>query len=58
MTISFDQAVRILLVDDKPTNLKVLSDTLKGHGWTMLVATDGVAAIEQAQYAQPSTVII
>ncbi|MEA5465374.1 sensor histidine kinase [Leptothoe sp. PORK10 BA2] len=58
MTSSFDQPVRILLVDDNPTNLKVLSDTLKGHGWTMLVATDGVSAIEQAQYAQPSLILL
>ncbi|NEQ52689.1 MAG: response regulator [Leptolyngbya sp. SIO3F4] len=58
MSISFDQRVRILLVDDKPTNLKVLSDTLQGNDWTMLVATDGISAIEQAQYAQPSLILL
>ncbi len=55
---SFDQPVRILLVDDKPTNLKVLSDALKGNDWTMLVATDGVSAIEQAKYAQPNLILL
>ncbi|MEM7793617.1 MAG: response regulator, partial [Cyanobacteria bacterium P01_C01_bin.118] len=58
MNVSSEQRVRILLVDDKPTNLKVLSDTLRGHDWTMLVATDGISAIEQAQYAQPSLILL
>ncbi|EKV01005.1 phosphoacceptor domain-containing protein [Leptolyngbya sp. PCC 7375] len=58
MSVSFDKPVRILLVDDKPTNLKMLSDVLKGNDWTMLVATDGVSAIEQAQYAQPSLILL
>lgn len=58
MNISSEQRVRILLVDDKPTNLKVLSDTLRGHDWTMLVATDGISAIEQAQYAQPNLILL
>ncbi|MFG6096794.1 hybrid sensor histidine kinase/response regulator [Leptothoe sp. ISB3NOV94-8A] len=58
MSVSCDKPVRILLVDDKPTNLKMLSDALKGNDWTMLVATDGVSAIEQAQYAQPSLILL
>ncbi|NEZ65835.1 hybrid sensor histidine kinase/response regulator [Leptolyngbyaceae cyanobacterium CCMR0082] len=58
MSVSCDKPVRILLVDDKPTNLKMLSDVLKGNDWTMLVATDGVSAIEQAQYAQPSLILL
>lgn len=53
-----DKPVRILLVDDNPTNLKVLSEALKGHDWTTLVATDGTSAIEQAQYAQPNLILL
>jgi DNA-binding response OmpR family regulator len=58
MNVSCTQPVRILLVDDKPTNLKVLSEALKGNDWKMLVATDGVSAIEQAQYAQPNLILL
>lgn len=58
MTISCDKPVQILIVDDNPTNLKVLSNALQGNDWTMLVATDGVSAIEQAHYAQPSLILL
>ncbi|MBX2862698.1 MAG: response regulator [Leptolyngbyaceae cyanobacterium MAG.088] len=58
MTISCDKSVQILIVDDNPTNLKVLSNALQGNDWTMLVATDGVSAIEQAHYAQPSLILL
>jgi signal transduction histidine kinase len=49
---------RILLVDDNPTNLKVLSDALRDQGWTTLVATDGESAIEQVEYAPPSLILL
>jgi signal transduction histidine kinase len=49
---------RILLVDDNPTNLKVLSDALRNQGWTTLVATDGESAIEQVEYALPSLILL
>ncbi|MDX2240747.1 MAG: response regulator [Leptolyngbyaceae cyanobacterium bins.302] len=50
--------IRILLVDDNPTNLKVLSDALQGQGWRTLVATDGESAIEQAEYAHPDIILL
>ncbi len=49
---------RILLVDDNPTNLKVLSDALRDQGWITLVATDGESAIEQVEYAPPSLILL
>jgi len=49
---------RILLVDDNPTNLKVLSETLRGQGWITLVAADGASAIEQAEYSQPDLILL
>lgn len=58
MNVSSDAPVRILLVDDNPTNLKVLSDALRGNDWTTLVATDGASAIEQARYAQPNLILL
>lgn len=58
MKVFSDQPTRILLVDDNPTNLKVLSDALKGNDWTILIATDGLSAIKQANYAQPSLILL
>ncbi|MEM9118944.1 MAG: response regulator [Cyanobacteria bacterium P01_F01_bin.56] len=49
---------RILLVDDNPTNLKVLSESIRGQGWTTLVATDGETAIEQTSYAKPDLILL
>jgi len=42
----------ILIVDDNPSNLDVLSEALTGSGWEILVATDGETAIELRQLAQ------
>jgi signal transduction histidine kinase len=48
----------ILIVDDNPTNLKVLSDAISSLGWEILIATDGESAIEQAEYAQPDLILL
>lgn len=50
--------VHILLVDDNPTNLKVLSEALQGQGWKTLMATDGESAIEQVEYATPDLILL
>ena len=50
---------RILIVDDNPTNLKVLSETISHQDtWTVLVSTDGESAIEQVHYAQPDLILL
>ncbi|MEG4492776.1 response regulator [Microcoleus sp. D3_18_C4] len=48
----------ILIVDDNPSNLDVLSEALAGSGWEILVATDGETAIEQAEYTQPDLILL
>jgi signal transduction histidine kinase len=53
----FSQAV-ILVVDDNPTNLKVLCGAIAASGWEILVATDGESAIEQAEYAHPDLILL
>jgi signal transduction histidine kinase len=50
--------VYILLVDDNPNNLKVLSEAIQGHGWKALMATDGESAIEQAEYMTPDLILL
>lgn len=48
----------ILLVDDNPTNLRVLSEAMSDSGWTILVATDGASAISQVEYALPDLILL
>ncbi|MDB9513839.1 response regulator [Kamptonema animale CS-326] len=48
----------ILLVDDNPTNLRVLSEAMSDSGWTILVATDGASAINQVEYALPDLILL
>ncbi|MEP6515130.1 hybrid sensor histidine kinase/response regulator [Microcoleus vaginatus] len=48
----------ILIVDDNPSNLDVLSEALAGSGWEILVATDGETALEQAEYSQPDLILL
>jgi diguanylate cyclase (GGDEF)-like protein len=48
----------ILIVDDNPTNLSVLSIALKSAGYKTRVAMDGVSAIEQVQEDPPGLILL
>jgi len=48
----------ILIVDDTPANLAVVSDHLKGHGYCALVALGGEEAIARAEFAQPDLILL
>jgi diguanylate cyclase (GGDEF)-like protein len=48
----------VLIVDDNPTNLSVLSLALKSAGYKTRVAMDGVSAIEQVQEDPPSLILL
>lgn len=48
----------ILIVDDNPTNLEVLSETLSREGFQVSVATDGESALEQIQYFRPTLILL
>ncbi|WP_390630063.1 hybrid sensor histidine kinase/response regulator [Leptothermofonsia sichuanensis] len=58
LTDALTKSVHILLVDDNPNNLKVLSEAIQGYGWKALMATDGESAIEQAEYASPDLILL
>ncbi|MBD2493908.1 response regulator [Nostoc sp. FACHB-280] len=58
ITESVFKPMHILLVDDNPNNLKVLSEAIKGCGWKALMATDGESAIEQTEYAHPDLILL
>ena len=48
----------ILIVDDTPANLALLSDTLSEAHYKVLVATDGLSALEQIPYSQPDIILL
>ena len=49
---------RILLVDDNPTNLQVLLQTLSGRGYKLLIAKNGESALRIAEKAKPALVLL
>jgi len=48
----------VLIVDDVPDNLAVLHDALDEAGYTVLVATNGEAALQRAAQALPDIVLL
>ena len=48
----------LLLVDDNPTNLQVLYQTLETTGCKLLVAKNGEAALSIAQKASPDLILL
>ena len=48
----------VLIVDDVPDNLSVLHDALDESGYTVLVATNGTAAMQRAAQALPDIVLL
>ncbi len=48
----------LLIVDDTPTNLRMLCDFLTNSGFEVLVAVDGESAIDQTVYAQPNLILL
>lgn len=48
----------VLIVDDTPENLAVLSDMLSEYGYRVLVAVDGLSALEQINHLQPDIILL
>jgi two-component system phosphate regulon response regulator PhoB len=49
---------RILVADDEPDVLNLVSLNLKAAGFTVLQAEDGVAAVQQARDALPALIVL
>lgn len=58
MTLIPDNNHSILIVDDNPTNLEVLSESLSDGGFQVAVATDGESALEQVSYHPPALILL
>src|SRR5690349_14246896 len=48
----------LLLVDDTPTNLGVLSEYLAESGFKVVVARDGESALKRVHYARPDIILL
>lgn len=48
----------VLIVDDNPTTLSVLSRYLKGRGFRILVARSGESALRKVRYIQPDLILL
>lgn len=49
---------QILIVDDYPTNIKVLSDLLIEYGFEVLIARDGMNALQKLQRILPDIILL
>jgi signal transduction histidine kinase len=58
MNPTVDQQATILIVDDNPANLGVLSDTLDQAGLEVWVAQSGKIALERVKYARPHLILL
>jgi len=50
--------VRLLVVDDKPTNISLLFEFLSQQGYEVLVAEEGETALDIARYEQPALILL
>jgi DNA-binding response OmpR family regulator/DNA-binding CsgD family transcriptional regulator len=48
----------VMIVDDTPANLALLSDALVEQGYRVLVATDGYSALEQLDLIRPDLILL
>ena len=53
-----DDRARILVVDDVPEDVRLLEAVLDAHGYDTVSATDGRAALELANAADPDLVLL
>ena len=58
LAASAAQTGTILIVDDTPANLGVVVDSLEARGIRVLVALDGLEALERAAFAQPDLILL
>ena len=48
----------VLVVEDSPTQREIITDVLKGSGLTVIVAKDGMEALQQIQLNCPDLVVM
>lgn len=58
MTADMQMRGQILIVDDSPTNLKILSRDLQAYGFKIFVAQSGEGALQQLDYILPDLILL
>jgi signal transduction histidine kinase len=58
MSLTTEQTPTVLIVDDNPANLGVLSDTLDQAGLEVWIAKSGKVALERVKYALPNLILL
>jgi twitching motility two-component system response regulator PilH len=48
----------ILVVDDSPTDLRLMSDPLRAQGYRVVTASDGVEALAKVGQEQPQLIVL
>ncbi|MFS2055976.1 response regulator, partial [Variovorax sp. CT11-76] len=48
----------VLVVDDAPSSLGMLCDTLEASGYTVLVAADGESALQRLALVVPDAILL
>src|ERR1700710_2941368 len=56
--LSDSEPPAILIVDDMPANLGLVVDSLADQGFRVLVALDGLEALERAAFSQPDLILL
>ncbi len=57
-TATHYQPAVILIIDDNPTNIKVIVNTLKAHGFDIIIARDGEMGIKRAKFSHPDLILL
>ncbi len=52
------QDFKILIIDDNPNNLRMISDVLEDSEYSVFVAEDGESGLERAAYATPDIILL
>ena len=58
MNTTWTQKPVILMVDDTPANLGVLSELFEKDGYDILVAEDGASGVKRAAFAKPDLILL
>ena len=58
MSASASRAGTILIADDNPANVDILRTRLSGHGYEIITANDGEAALEASRQHLPDLILL
>jgi DNA-binding response OmpR family regulator len=58
MTSDHDRPQRILVIDDEPNSLRLMTEHLANQGFEILVSEDGESGLRRARYARPDLILL